>query len=119
MAHFGVRRTDRELKGGRHEDFNESHDGSGRDSGQCVRRECSGHTSRAGLSPSGVIKASDDFLDPLFQSFFEKLSLPNLLRKTDYHVLARLVPKDKIDPEVIVKLDGIVEVATKAKPKET
>jgi ABC-type transport system involved in cytochrome c biogenesis ATPase subunit len=68
---------------------------------------------------SADIKATDDFLDPLFQLFFDKLQLPNLLRKTDYHVLARLVPKEKIDPEIIVKLDGIVAVAQKARPKET
>jgi len=68
---------------------------------------------------SADIKATDDFLDPLFQLFFDKLQLPNLLRKTDYHVLARLVPKEKIDPEIIAKLDGIVAVAQKAQPKET
>ena len=68
---------------------------------------------------SADIKATDDFLDPLFQLFFDKLQLPNLLRKTDYHVLARLVPRDSFDAEVISKLDGIVAVAKKAKPKET
>ena len=31
---------------------------------------------------------------------------------------AGLVPAEKIDPEVIAKLDGIVAVAGKAKPKE-
>jgi hypothetical protein len=30
------------------------------------------------------IKASDDFLDPLFRKFYEKLGLLNLMRKTDY-----------------------------------
>lgn len=64
------------------------------------------------------VKASDDFLRPLFDRFFEELSLPNLLRKTDYHALARLVPKDKLDAEVVAKLDGIVAVARKAKSKE-
>jgi hypothetical protein len=68
---------------------------------------------------SDDIKATDDFLDPLFQLFFGKLQLPNLLRKTDYHVLARLLPEDKIDPEIIAKLDGIVAVAQKARPKES
>ena len=63
------------------------------------------------------IKATDDFLDPLFKRYFEKLKLPNLLRKTDYHVLARLVPADKIDPEVVEKLDAIVKVANQAKPR--
>ena len=63
------------------------------------------------------IKATDDFLDPLFDKYFEKLGLTNLLRKSDYHILARLVPKDKIDPEIIEKLDAIVETAKKAKPR--
>lgn len=68
---------------------------------------------------SADVKASDDFLNPLFDLFFQKLGLPNLLRKTDYHALARLVPREKIDPEVISKLDGILAVAQKAKSKET
>jgi ABC-type lipoprotein export system ATPase subunit len=68
---------------------------------------------------SADVKASDDFLNPLFDRFFQKIGLPNLLRKTDYHTLARLVPKEKIDPEVIAKLDGILAVAQKAKSKET
>ena len=46
------------------------------------------------------------------------ISPANLLRKTDYHVLAGLVAKENIDPEVVAKLDGIVAVANKAKPKE-
>lgn len=62
-------------------------------------------------------KISDDFLDRLFESFFEKLGLPkDLMRKTDYHVLARYVPNDQIDQEVSQVLDFIVEVAEKAKP---
>lgn len=68
---------------------------------------------------SADVKASDDFLKPLFERFFQKLGLPNMLRKTDYHVLARLVPRDEIDPEVVAKLDGIVAVAERAKSKET
>jgi hypothetical protein len=35
------------------------------------------------------VKASDDFLDPVFEAFFQKLRLPNLMRKTGYHELAR------------------------------
>jgi len=68
---------------------------------------------------SADVKASDDFLNPLFDRYFQKLNLPNLLKKTDYHVLARLVPKEEIDPEIITKLDGIFAVAQKAKSKET
>lgn len=62
------------------------------------------------------IKASDDFLDAVFRAFFKKLRLPLLLRKCDYHGLARLMPKDQIDPEVTEKLDAIVAVAEAATP---
>lgn len=64
------------------------------------------------------IKASDIFLDRLFKIYFEKLGMDNLLLKNDYHILADLVPKDKIDPEIMEKLDAIVKVAKRAKPKK-
>ena len=63
------------------------------------------------------IKASDEFLGPVFQKYFEKLGISNLMSKTDYHVLARLVPVELIDPEVSEKLDRIVEEAGRAKPE--
>ena len=65
---------------------------------------------------SAEIKASDDFLDPLFETFFKKIELENLLRKSDYHILARLVPIEKIDPEISEKLMAIVDAAKKAEP---
>lgn len=61
-------------------------------------------------------KVSDDFLDPLFEDFFRSLGLPNLMRKTDYHTLARYVPGERIDPEVAEVLDGIVAVCERANP---
>lgn len=57
------------------------------------------------------VKASDDFLGPVFEKYYEKLGGRNLLLKTDYHSLAHLVPRERIDPEVREKLDRIVEVA--------
>ena len=62
------------------------------------------------------VKASDEFLDRLFAMYFQQLGLPNLMRKADYHVLARLVPKDLIDDEIREKLDVIVRVAKSATP---
>lgn len=59
------------------------------------------------------VKASE-FLDRLFEEYFKRLGLPNVMRKTDYHRLARFVPADLIAPEVREKLDAIVEVATAA-----
>lgn len=70
---------------------------------------------RPGTQPwSDDIKASDDFLDPVFRKFFAKLGLPIVLRKTDYHLLARLLPLEQIGPEIASKLDAISEVADKA-----
>jgi ABC-type hemin transport system ATPase subunit len=63
------------------------------------------------------IKASDEFLDPLFRKFFEKLKLPLQLRKSEYHILASLMPEDKLDHEIKEKLDDIVKVANQAKPR--
>jgi len=65
---------------------------------------------------SDDVKASDDFLDPLFNAYFKKLELPNLLYKTDYHILAKFVPKDEIHKDVIETIDAIYKVAKKAKP---
>jgi ABC-type taurine transport system ATPase subunit len=64
------------------------------------------------------VKASDEFLDRLFDAFFKRLGLPNLMRKSDYHVLAELVPEGLMGPEVIEKLDSIVKVAQDARPLE-
>lgn len=57
------------------------------------------------------IKASDDFLDPVFRRFYQQLGLPNLMRKTDYHTLATFVGADEIAPEITAKLDAVVEIA--------
>lgn len=62
------------------------------------------------------VKASDDFLVPLFQNYFERLNLKNLMPKTDFHVLARFVPAVLLDAEIVEKLDLIVATAGAAKP---
>ncbi len=67
---------------------------------------------------SADVKASDDFLLPLFRAYFKKLGLPNLMDKNDYHALARLIARDDLDPEITAKLDAIVAVAQNARPVE-
>ncbi|HRX86575.1 MAG TPA: AAA family ATPase [Phycisphaerae bacterium] len=62
------------------------------------------------------IKATDDFLDPLFRNFFSKLGLPLSMRKSEYHELAKLVSADEVDPEIRGALDAIAAVAEKARP---
>ena len=59
-------------------------------------------------------KATDDFLDRLFEEFFRKLGLPNLMMKTHYHILAQYVPVKEIDPEVIRVLDMALKVGQSA-----
>lgn len=62
------------------------------------------------------IKVTDDFLDRLFETFFDELEIPNLMQKTNYHTLVRYVTSEHIDPEVTKVLDSILEVANKAVP---
>ncbi|MEW6072559.1 MAG: AAA family ATPase [Planctomycetota bacterium] len=63
------------------------------------------------------LKASDEFLDPLFKKFYEQLGLPNLMKKTDYHTLAPFVSAEALDDEVREKLDAIDDIAGRAKPR--
>lgn len=63
------------------------------------------------------IKVTDEFLDPLFNKFFKKRNLPLQLRKSEYHVLASLMPIENLDSEISEKLDAIVTVAKKARPR--
>lgn len=63
---------------------------------------------------SDDIKASEDFLAPLFQHYYQQLNLTNLMEKKNFHVLAQYVPEDKIDPEIVEKLDAIADVANQA-----
>ena len=64
------------------------------------------------------VKASDEFLDPLFESYFRKLGLPNLMAKKNFHELAQHVPDSEIDPEIREKLDAIARVAERAAPAD-
>jgi len=62
------------------------------------------------------IKASDEFLDPLFTDFSKRLNLPLVLRKSEYCDLVQLLSKDKVDAEVRAKLDAVREVADRVTP---
>ncbi len=62
------------------------------------------------------IKARDEFLGPVFQKYFKKLGTENFMQKTNYHELARLVPLDRLDPEITTKLDAIVAIRNRARP---
>jgi hypothetical protein len=59
-------------------------------------------------------KVSDVFLAPLFEAYADALGLPNLMAKSDYHVLARHVPRELLAGEVTNVLDAIVALAERA-----
>jgi hypothetical protein len=63
-------------------------------------------------------KVSDDFLTPLFEKYFGKIRLPNVMAKKNFHELARLVPVDKLEPEISEKLDAIAATRRKARPRQ-
>ncbi len=62
-------------------------------------------------------KASDEFLDHVFRAYLSKLGLPfSLIQKSDYHVLAKFVPRNLVSPEIVEVLNAIVDQSEKAKP---
>ena len=61
-------------------------------------------------------KVSDDFLTPLFRTYFGKLDMPNLMNKKNFYELAEHVPEEDIDSEIAEKLDAIARVAENATP---
>ncbi|MDQ7063834.1 MAG: AAA family ATPase [candidate division KSB1 bacterium] len=67
---------------------------------------------------SGDLKVTDEFLDRLFEIFFRKQSLPNLMPKTNYHILADYILPHEIDDEVKSVLDMIYNISQQANPME-
>lgn len=62
------------------------------------------------------IKVTDDFLDPLFKLFYERLGTPQQIFKRDYHGLADVVPVGEFDPEITAVINAILAVAHNARP---
>ncbi len=56
------------------------------------------------------LKVSDEFLVPLFKSYFARLGLYNTMPKREFHRLVEYIPDDEIDDEVREKLDVIGSV---------
>ena len=61
-------------------------------------------------------KVSDDFLTPLFNSFYEKAGDAGRMPKSDYHFLVSYLKPEEIDPEVVNVLDRIAETASASRP---
>lgn len=62
----------------------------------------------------GGTRVSEEFLAPLFRSFYEKMGMSSQILKTDYHFLVGYVIESDIDPEVVSVLDSISNVDAKA-----
>lgn len=62
------------------------------------------------------VKASEDLLDRIFEAFYSKLGLANLMRKSDYHRLVRFVEKSAVPTEVRETLDSLADSAAGAEP---
>ena len=65
---------------------------------------------------SDNVKASDEFLTPLFKAYFAKIGIPNLMAKKNFHELANYVPEAEIDSEIGEKLDAIVRISENIAP---
>ena len=78
--------------------------------------EISFETVGKGSPWSSEAKVSEDFLNPLFDIFFKKLNLDNLMQRTNYHTLVQYVSADEIDAEVLDVLDEILDIANHATP---
>ena len=64
------------------------------------------------------VKVTDDFLDPLFENYFQRLGTPQQIYKRDYHGLASAIPIEEIDGEVGQMLDALLATAQQAKPAQ-
>ncbi len=64
------------------------------------------------------IKVTDEFLDPLFENYFQRLGTPQQTYKRDYHGLADAIPLVQIAADVTDMLDTILDVANRATPAQ-
>jgi len=86
---------------------------------QCVEELVSALRVTQKPDPWGAeIKVTDDFLDPLFTNYYQRLGIPQQTFKRDYHGLADGIPVEEIPEEVIEMLDIISEVAGRANPEK-
>ena len=62
-------------------------------------------------------KVSEDFLVPVFVSYFKRLDRYNTMPKNNLYKLVEFLPDSEIEPEITEKLDAIAEVAKQARPR--
>jgi energy-coupling factor transporter ATP-binding protein EcfA2 len=64
------------------------------------------------------IKVTDEFLDPLFKLFYERLGTPQQTFKRDYYGLADIVPVASLPDEIKLMLDDLANIAATARPAQ-
>ena len=64
------------------------------------------------------IKVTDEFLDPLFENYFQRLGTPQQIYKRDYHGLADTIPLAQLDSEIVQHLDALVGAVGRATPAQ-
>ncbi len=64
------------------------------------------------------IKVSNEFLEPLFVSYFRKLGLRNKMTKKYFYELVEHIPNYEIVPEIHEKLNAIARVAKQAETEK-
>jgi len=57
-----------------------------------------------------------EVLDKIFKKYFQKLNMPVLMDKSKYFELILLAKPEDIDPEIVEKLNAILDIAISAKP---
>lgn len=62
----------------------------------------------------GDLKVSEQFFEPLFTAFYEKVAMSGGLAKSDYHFLVEYIEPAAINGEVVQVLDAINEIASNA-----
>ncbi|MCS7298317.1 MAG: AAA family ATPase [Bacteroidia bacterium] len=62
------------------------------------------------------IKASEEFLLPLFRQFYDRLAMYNEMDKSNLHLLAQFLEPEEFHPNILEALDLIYEVSQKAQP---
>ncbi|MEN2993339.1 MAG: AAA family ATPase [Bacteroidia bacterium] len=65
---------------------------------------------------SPELKASEEFLVPLFRRFYDRLNMQNEMEKSNLHLLAYFLEPEEFDPDIQKALDLIYEVSQKAHP---
>lgn len=55
-------------------------------------------------------KTSEEWFEPIFQTYFDSLHLPNKFPKGNYHILIKSLKKEDVSPEIVNVLDELYDL---------